>query len=239
MSTLHVIRHGKASPESKVYDQLHTIGQAQARKLGEHYAARGMRFDALYTGPLQRQRQTLRLMREAAGAAASAWPEEIVIDGLAEAQIEKLVRHCLTSALPHDAELQAIVQAAGDGKDAMKMRVMVEQVLMRTIHLWVDEKIEMEDVESARAFRARVDGAFEQIKKDAGRGRHIAVVTSNGVIGYLLATLAGNTDPMRTGFVTRIWNSSVTQLAVADTGLSVLAQNAIDHLLDPDMHTLL
>lgn len=239
MSTLHVIRHGKASPEGKVYDQLHTIGEAQARKLGEHFGARGMRFDSLYTGPLKRQRETLRLMREAAGDAARDWPEEIVIDGLAEAQIEKLVRHCLTTALPHDAELQAIVQAAGDGKDAMKLRVMVEQVLQRTIHLWVEEKVEMEDVESARAFRARVDAAFEQISREAGRGRHIAVVTSNGVIGYLLAVLAGNTDPMRIGFTTRIWNSSVTQLAVSDAGLSVLAHNAIDHLLDPDMHTLL
>jgi broad specificity phosphatase PhoE len=239
MSTLHVIRHGKASPEGKVYDQLHAIGEKQARKLGEHFASRGMRFDALYVGPLQRQRDTLRLMREAAGDAARDWPEEVVIDGLAEAQIEKLVRHCLTTALPHDAELQAIVKAGSESRDPMKMREMVEQVLSRTIHLWVDAKIEMDDVESAHDFRARVDGAFQRIAAEAGRGRHIGVVTSNGVIGYMLATIAGEPDPMRTGFVTRIWNSSVTQLAVGDAGLSVLVQNAIDHLLDTELHTLL
>ena len=58
-------------------------GIEQARLLGAHLAQRGQRFDAVYVGPLRRQRETLRLMREAGGAArpgprstcSKAWPK--------------------------------------------------------------------------------------------------------------------------------------------------------------------
>lgn len=239
MSTLHVIRHGKASPEGKVYDQLHALGERQARLLGEHFGARAMRFDALYVGPLVRQRETLRLMREAAGAAARDWPAEIIVDELAEAPVEHLIKHCLAHVMPSDPALQAIVQAAGDGKDMTKIRTMVEQILAHTLHLWTDEKIELPGVESAHAFSTRVERAFERIAQAAGRGRHIAVVTSNGVIGYLLAKLAGQPEALRSGFVSRIYNSSVTRIEVSDAGLRVLGENAIEHLLDAELHTLL
>ena len=84
MTTLHVIRHGRATALEADYDQLHAMGELQARALGVHMSRTGKRFDAIYVGPLRRQLETLRLMREAAGEVGAGWPVAEVLDGLSE-----------------------------------------------------------------------------------------------------------------------------------------------------------
>lgn len=54
-----LIRHGQAGSRL-AYDDLSEIGQEQARALGEWFAAHGVRFDAIVTGGLNRQRMTAR-----------------------------------------------------------------------------------------------------------------------------------------------------------------------------------
>src|SRR5687768_12328282 len=102
MATLHLIRHGKATPGAATYDQLHTLGTQQSQLLGEHLQKRRVHFDAIYCGPLVRQRATLAVMREGAGDVGSAWPEESIVPELAEAPLEAIARHCFTERLPND-----------------------------------------------------------------------------------------------------------------------------------------
>src|SRR4051812_10321464 len=101
MTTLHLIRHGRASALEADYDQLHPIGEVQARTLGAHLGRAGQRFDAVYVGPLRRQLHTLQLMREAAGTAAANWPAERVLEGLAEGPFEALLKQYTRPRLAH------------------------------------------------------------------------------------------------------------------------------------------
>ena len=51
VSLLYLVRHGQASFFAEDYDRLSPLGELQARRLGEFFAARGVRFDAAYSGP--------------------------------------------------------------------------------------------------------------------------------------------------------------------------------------------
>src|SRR5262245_4817205 len=106
MTILHLIRHGRASALEADYDQLQPLGELQARLLGAHLAERAQRFDGVYVGPLKRQRETWRLMCEAAGAWAQQWPEARVLDGLAEGPFEVLMKAHLRPRIKLDVALQ-------------------------------------------------------------------------------------------------------------------------------------
>ena len=180
MTTLHLIRHGRAQAQADDYDQLHEVGEAQARLLGAHLGQRRQRFDAVYVGPLRRQRETLRLMREAGGATAQTWPSEQVLEGLAEGPFEMLYKKYLSERLKHDGVLQAHVarlRAVPDERDAV-----IELIFAHMVALWTAGEVQGPDVEPAPAFEARVAAAIGEIARREGSGREVAVVTSNGVI---------------------------------------------------------
>ena len=235
MTTLHLIRHGKASPSEANYDQLHPRGQEQSRLLGAHLQAHQRHFDRVYCGPLVRQRDTLRLMREAAGTVGAAWPDERTIAGLTEAPVEMLVREVTFALLPHDEVLQAhmnAVQAAGEDRAAL--RSAMTTAFNYLIGLWRTGAATHPGLETYAAFQSRVIETLEAIVAERGDAAHVAVVTSNGVIRCML----GHVDPSATAVEElQFINTSVTTLAVEDRGLRMLARNDVAHLPDPALHT--
>ena len=58
MGSLYLVRHGQASFGAANYDQLSDLGRRQCVRLGEYFAERGKRFDAVFTGTLTRQIQS-------------------------------------------------------------------------------------------------------------------------------------------------------------------------------------
>jgi broad specificity phosphatase PhoE len=236
VTVFHLIRHGRASALEADYDQLHAIGEQQARLLGAHLAARKQRFDGVYVGPLKRQLDTLRLMREAAGSWAAEWPEAHVIAGLAEGPFEALMKVHLRPRIKVDPELQALrarMREAGDPAQVDVLNGMFE----RMAELWRAGEVRGEDLETAAEFAARVHAAQAEIARREGPERHVAVVTSNGVIGELLREVAG-VEPAANGRL-RFHNTSVSLLELLPEGSRVHRQNATDHLSAPEHLTLL
>ena len=76
MGTLNLVRHGQAAFGTARYDCLTDTGQRQARLLGEWFAARRLRFDAVFTGTLERQVDTARHILSAAPALGHDMPQE-------------------------------------------------------------------------------------------------------------------------------------------------------------------
>ena len=58
MSELVLVRHGQASFGAASYDKLSEKGVDQVRCLYDHWKELGYRFDHLYCGSLQRQKET-------------------------------------------------------------------------------------------------------------------------------------------------------------------------------------
>src|SRR5262249_17250742 len=81
MSTLLLVRHGQARAFDADSDRLSSLGEEQARKLGEHFVAVGTELDAVVTGTLVRQRRTAELVGEGFARAGRSWPEPTVDEG--------------------------------------------------------------------------------------------------------------------------------------------------------------
>jgi len=75
MSTLTVVRHAQARPFEKDSDRLSEIGDLQARALGEYWARNGTAFDEVWSGTLQRHRQTAELALGQTGKISADWNE--------------------------------------------------------------------------------------------------------------------------------------------------------------------
>jgi broad specificity phosphatase PhoE len=239
MSTLHVIRHGKAMAGSEQYDQLHAIGETQARLLGEQLAREALHFDAIYCGPLTRQLDTLTHMRNGAGQVGAAWPQPVILAELAEAPIEPLARHCMTERLASDPTLAALMSELFSGKRSSSDTAFFEAVLAHVVGIWLRGEVTLPGVESAPEFGRRVRAGLETILQSGPEGRQIAVVTSNGVIGWMAGYAQSEAEPERECLFGRLFNASVSRFRAHGDRFELAAWNIIDHLGDGQLRTVL
>lgn len=75
MSTLTVVRHAQARPFEKNSDCLSETGEKQARALREYWSGAGVTFDEVWSGSLQRHRQTAALAIGTPAAISADWNE--------------------------------------------------------------------------------------------------------------------------------------------------------------------
>lgn len=238
MTLLHLIRHGRASAAEADYDKLQPLGELQARLLGEHLGRRRQHYDAVYVGPLRRQLDTLRLMREGAAEVGSAWPAATVLDGLAEGPFEPLMKNYVRPRLPQDPQLQVIVQALRGAADPRVRDEALNALFDYMVGLWHGGQVVAADLEAPGVFNARVLDALAQIAQREAVGRQVAVVTSNGVIGVLLQHVG--LAPANGSTRHRLYNSSVSLLELdVDRRGVARGSNSTEHLSDPEHLTLI
>ncbi len=229
MSTLYLIRHGQASYGVANYDVLSPLGVRQARALAKHLPP----IDALYTGPLVRQRDTAEHLRAAAAEAGRALPEIGVIDELSEYPAFELLNKFLPKLVAEDPAFAGL--AAGTASKA-DFTVLLDKAFEGIMGRWARGELIDEGVESFAGFGARVQRAIERVTERHGGGR-VAAVTSGGVIAVAMR-LALAFDERRTLALGRlIRNASVTEFVWRSRGFawrpddfSVVSFNHIHHL---------
>jgi len=101
MSVIYLIRHGQASFGTDNYDQLSAVGREQSAILGGYFAALGEPIHRIYTGTLERQRETAQLV---AAALAPNPPPLTVESAFDEYDSESILRAFAASLTP--AQLQ-------------------------------------------------------------------------------------------------------------------------------------
>src|SRR5450755_4195095 len=85
MSTLVLVRHGKASAFSRDgYDQLSDPGFAQSRALGEFWAQERATFDRVFVGPRKRHVQTYETVAKIMHDVGIEWPAPTHVEELDE-----------------------------------------------------------------------------------------------------------------------------------------------------------
>jgi phosphohistidine phosphatase SixA len=88
MSRLFVVRHAQASFLEPNYDKLSSLGETQARLLGEYWSAHGLTFDRACTGPCVRQKEAERFVSEAYKRAKLNFPDLVEMAEFGEYQAE-------------------------------------------------------------------------------------------------------------------------------------------------------
>jgi len=228
VSTLRLVRHGQASYGASNYDLLSACGITQARALGAKWGAALLAIDTIYSGPMQRQRETARHLRAAAAEAGHALPEPIVVDGLAEYPAFELLARALPAMVAHDPTLAGLAGAHPSS-------ALIDRAVWRMVDDWTSGALDTGALETFAHFVTRVTATVDELLgQHPGTGRSVVAVTSGGPIG-VAAKLALDLSPRATVDLWRlVRNASVSELLwrTRDDArqLSLLGWNHVEHL---------
>ena len=229
MTRLYLVRHGQASFGTGNYDRLSSLGERQARLLGQHLQRLGFRADAWHSGTLERQRVTLSRIGQ---GLEQALPAE-ALPAFNEYDHEAILEAYLPRALVDmgmDPENPAALLA-----DARQFQV----AFMRVMRHWVEGTThERNPFETWPAFRTRVQDGLRRLM-ETGRER-VVVVTSGGPIACAMQAALGLTDEQTFTLNWGIYNASVTELRVRKGSLLLSGFNSVAHLElagEPDLLT--
>jgi broad specificity phosphatase PhoE len=238
VGTLRLVRHGQASFGAANYDVLSPTGIAQAEALGRSWSAARTQVDAIYSGPMQRQRDTARLASAASALAGQVVPDPIVIDGWAEYPAFELYARFLPRII---AEQPALRGLHGSQTDGPIDPTLLDRAFTHVIAAWTDGTIDTGGIETFAQFVARIDAAVADVlARHPGRGQRVIVVTSGGPIGVVAKLALGLTPPTTVEMWRLVRNASVTDVLWRRrdqrSELSLLGWNHVDHLT-ADLHT--
>jgi broad specificity phosphatase PhoE len=232
MGQLLVVRHGQASLLTEDYDRLSDVGQLQATRLGEHWAASNVRADVVFSGPAKRQRDTASLVAEVMRAAGEPWPEVEVVPEIDEHDAFDMVTKAMPRLRsdPGVAPLQEAVASASTREERSKAFQRLFELLMAR---WLTGELVLDDVESWPAFRDRVERGVRRMIEGAVGGRRVVAFTSVGPIAVMLRLALQTTDHRSFETAWRLRNASITSFAFSRGRFTLDAFNTLPHLPDP------
>ncbi len=228
MSTLTLVRHGQARAFDKDSDRLSELGEQQSRILGEYWKRRGIRFDEVITGSLNRHLQTIEQVR----ATGFAMPEARVDAGWNEydaSHILSILGPTLVREDPAFAGKKAEFDAMEKGPDRNRYFQRMFEILMDA---WLTGRASSEGVESFGAFHARVIEALERVCNSPGSNRNVVVFTSGGPIGVCVQQTLRAPAEAFLDVNWRIRNASLTEFTFSKNRISLDAFNGLPHLDD-------
>lgn len=219
MGTLYLVRHGQASFGAAQYDQLSPLGERQCERLGRYWAERGLRFDAVLRGSLQRHAQTWDAIARGAGWAQSPleWP------GLNEYD-----SHALLTALAPGMPTAALGDpTTPDGYRAHFRR------LREALAQWMAGSLHPVGMPSYSGFVHGVTSALDHVRR-AHAGQSVLIVSSGGPIATAVGQVLGLGPDAIIELNLRIRNSAVTEFVFNPRRHSLLSYNTLPHLDHPD-----
>lgn len=209
MGTVTFVRHGQASFGSADYDRLSPLGERQCQALGEYFAQRGRRFDAVMRGTLRRHRQSL----EAIGRGLPGLPAALEWPGLDEYDGEALVR-ALVGELPQV-----------DTREGYKKHF---RLLRDALAAWMEGRIAPAGMPAWPEFRAGVTSALEHVR-DHLEG-DVLVVSSGGPISTAVAHVLDAPGSAMIELNMRLRNSALTEFVGTRAGHALSSFNGVPHL---------
>ncbi|OGP85224.1 MAG: hypothetical protein A2V87_07345 [Deltaproteobacteria bacterium RBG_16_58_17] len=224
MGKLYMIRHGQASFGSENYDRLSEMGGEQSRTLANHMLAIGLAPDALYSGAMERQKDTARAMVDLYGERGVSLPGLRIEAAFNEYSSREIIVSYVEDLAGEDPSLAA--DLANFYSDRKAFQRVFEKILIR----WVTGRYRKPGIVTWEAFRDRVNDGLKRIISENGRGRTIVIFTSGGPISAVIQTALGLSDENALRVAWQIANSSVTKFVYDGERLTLAAFNETAHL---------
>jgi len=224
MSTLYLIRHGQASFGAADYDELSARGRQQACRLGDHFRQAGIRFDACWSGTLQRQRQTADEVRGRFRENGDEPPWTAETTALDEYDYEAVLRALVPTIQAEDPSFSRAVAAMFADQRSF------QKVFGRVMRRWASGRDSLGAISSWDAFRDKVATGLQTIMAECQAGSRIAVFTSGGPIAAFVGTVL-DLDPVKTIALSwQLVNASVTRFQFSPGRTSLASFNEQAHL---------
>jgi len=220
LAELLLVRHAQASFHAADYDCLSPLGEQQSRWLGEHFLARGIRFDAVVTGTLRRHQQTLDGIRQ--GLAPVGLPPSLQVPGLDEYEFRAL----MAAFERHEPEHPMVTARHANPQD----KSAYYRVLRLTLQAWADDRLPGPLPESWDEFRARVDAAAAALQGLSASSTRMLAIGSGGAMATLLGGRLGLSVRHIVDLNLQIRNTSLSQFFINREKFLLATWNAVPHL---------
>jgi broad specificity phosphatase PhoE len=211
MGTLYLVRHGQASFGADDYDQLSELGHQQSVRLGEYFAERGMRFDALIAGTLRRHQQTLAGILE--GMTHSS-------EHLAWAGLNEYDSHAVIKTVHPDPLAKA------DSPERYRHHF---RLLREGLTRWMAGETSPVGMPSHADFVAGVVGALDHVRANHV-GQRVLIVSSGGPIATAVGHVLGAPPASVIELNLRIRNTAITEFAFTPKRHMLVSYNHVPHL---------
>jgi broad specificity phosphatase PhoE len=211
MPYLYLVRH--AQPDfAGHYDSVTRLGLRQSEWLGEHFAARRLRFARVLSGSLERQRTTLESMLRCLPEAPTA---------VTDPRFNEYDAASVLGAF-HLGDERAL-RATGDRRRYFT-------AVRDALQAWSRQEAAIPGGESWPQFGARITAGLADACAGLDADAKVLVVTSGGVIGRVVADAlqAGPDAAIQINLQTR--NTGVTEIARGRSATRLIAFNAVPHL---------
>lgn len=210
MGTLYLVRHGQASFGAENYDQLSPLGERQCVRLGEHFRASGVRFEAVLTGTLARHAQSLAGIARGLGQRL----QPVVVPGLDEYDGRAVIAAIEPGALDR-----------ADTPDAFRQHF---RLLREGLAQWMAGATSPAGMPSYAEFAAGVNGALDHVRREYEGD--VLIVSSGGPISAAIGRILGTPIASTIELNMRIRNSAVSELLFTPRRHTLLTFNTLPHL---------
>lgn len=237
MGILFLVRHAQGSFLDPDYDKLSKLGEVQARLLGEYWARHNFVFDRVCTGPCLRQKDTLKLVRDAYSEVGLKFPESQTLPEFDEYQGEAVLKGSLPELLKKDQRVRDHHAAFQTSADPARRHKAFQKLFEVTIGKWVAGEIRPQGVETWLQFCSRVNSGLFKILSSGGRGKRIAMFTSGGPIAVAMqrALKLSAESALQVSWMSR--NSSWSEFLYNAERFTLSSFNSHAHIADPAMLT--
>jgi broad specificity phosphatase PhoE len=219
MGAIYVVRHGQAAFGTDHYDRLTETGFTQSRLLGAYFALRSIRFDAVFTGTLQRQTETAQGIFEAHPDLGQNARQER-LPGLDEYKPEAILT-ALTGEFPAPA-------AAAARRDPVVVRDHF-RLLRQALLAWAEDRTQPEGMADFKAFQEGAVAALVEARERFPDG-NVLVVSSGGPIAAMVAAAMQAPPAAAVELNLRIRNSSLTEFTSTPRRHHLVSFNGLPHL---------
>ncbi|WP_428775155.1 histidine phosphatase family protein [Vibrio sp.] len=215
MAELYLVRHGQASFGAANYDQLSEMGAEQCRLLGEYFRERGLQFDRVVCGNMQRHHQSAQAIFQGLGQGY----DYQIHAGFNEFDFQTLLK--LFSQ--HDPE-----QGIKDWRDAREVYRGLRQAMLA----WSQQQFSVDgEMETWQQFHQRVADGLELARQPA-KGKTL-VVTSGGPICIGLSQMLDFNAQTSINLNLQCLNSAFSHCFYNKDSSHLSGFNAIPHLDTP------
>ena len=237
MGTLYLVRHGQASFLEQNYDKLSTLGETQARLLGEYWARRNIVFDRTCVGPCVRQKDTLKLVSAAYEKAGLKFPEPLVLSEFDEYQGEAVLKRSLPGLLENDQRIRGLYAAFQSSTGTAEQRTTFQKLFEVVIGQCVRGEIAPQGVETWLEFCSRVNSGLAKFLSAGARGERVAIFSSGGPIAVAMqrALHLSSERALQVSWMSR--NSGWSEFLYSAELFTLSSFNVHGHLDDPAMMT--
>lgn len=224
MSIIYMVRHGQASFGKPDYDVLSENGFRQAKVLADYLMKIGMTFDTVYSGELQRQRDTALTVVAAFRERGFSLPEPRIFSEFNEYDSRDVFGTYIQELVQEDPVM------AEDLKNIYSDRRAFERVFEKVSQRWASGRHVRPGMPLWEDFKAKVQMGIRQVMAENGRKKRIIIFSSGGTISAVANMALGLSNEQTMKIAAMIANTAVTTFLYNDERFSLFSFNSIAHL---------